>query len=90
MLIGFALPILAAVGIVVLHEAHTSRLQARELARYAATLDYEVRQGPSEAILFPADGPSTAASATSCCLRSCSACTTATTPSPARRTSPRH
>ena len=57
MLIGFALPILAAVGIVVLHEAHTSRLQARELARYAATLDYEVRQGPSEAILFPADGP---------------------------------
>ena len=33
MLIGFALPILAAVGIVVLHEAHTSRLQARELAR---------------------------------------------------------
>lgn len=49
MLIGFALPILAAVGIVVLHEAHTSRLQARELARYAATLDYEVRQGPSEA-----------------------------------------
>ncbi|WP_370701708.1 transglycosylase domain-containing protein [Thauera phenylacetica] len=44
-------------GLLLRHEAATSRLQARELARYAARLDYALVAGPSEAIRFPAHGP---------------------------------
>lgn len=44
-------------GLLLWHETATSRLQARELARYAAHLDYALVAGPSEAIRFPAHGP---------------------------------
>ena len=44
-------------GLLLWHESATSRLQARELARYAARLDYALVAGPSEAIRFPAHGP---------------------------------
>ena len=44
-------------GLLLRHEAATSRLQARELARYAARLDYALVAGPSAAIRFPAHGP---------------------------------
>uniref|UniRef100_UPI0035AE7D9E transglycosylase domain-containing protein n=1 Tax=Thauera aminoaromatica TaxID=164330 RepID=UPI0035AE7D9E len=44
-------------GLLLWHEAGTSRLQARALARYAARLDYALLAGPSAAIRFPAHGP---------------------------------
>ncbi|WP_454458274.1 transglycosylase domain-containing protein [Thauera phenylacetica] len=44
-------------GLLLWHEAGTSRLQARELARYAARLDYALLAGPSAAIRFPGHGP---------------------------------
>lgn len=44
-------------GLLLSHEAATSRLQARELARYAARLDYTLVAGPSAVIRFPAHGP---------------------------------
>ncbi len=48
---------LAAGGIWLADELETSRQQARYLARHAATLDFEVRDGASGAIRFPASGP---------------------------------
>ena len=44
-------------GLLLWHELTTSRLQAREIARYAARLDYQRVAGPSDAIRFPAHGP---------------------------------
>ena len=44
-------------GLLLWHEAGTSRLQARAFARYAARLDYALLAGPSAAIRFPAHGP---------------------------------
>ena len=44
-------------GLLLWHELNTSRLQAREIARYAARLDYQRVAGPSDAIRFPAHGP---------------------------------
>jgi hypothetical protein len=57
---AIAVAVLVAVvagGLLLWHEAGTSRLQARELARYAARLDYALLAGPSEAIRFPLHGP---------------------------------
>ena len=48
---------LVAGGILLRHELDTSRLQAREIARFAARLDYERIAGPSEAVLYPQHGP---------------------------------
>ncbi|MCF4978886.1 glycosyl transferase family 51 [Pseudomonas gessardii] len=38
-------------------EMRTSTWQARELSRFAATLTYQVRPGPSDAIVYPGNGP---------------------------------
>ncbi|TXH37197.1 MAG: penicillin-binding protein, partial [Burkholderiaceae bacterium] len=57
---AIAVAVLVAVvagGLLLWHEAGTSRLQARELARYAARLDYALLAGPSDAIRFPLHGP---------------------------------
>ncbi|WP_165662607.1 transglycosylase domain-containing protein [Oceanimonas sp. MB9] len=40
-----------------LYEMRTSRLQSRELSRYAATLTYRLEPGPSAAMHFPFHGP---------------------------------
>lgn len=55
----FILMLVAGVagGLLLWHEMKTSRLQAREIARYAARLDYALVAGPSDAIRFPAHGP---------------------------------
>jgi len=47
----------AALGLLLLSELRTSRLQARELSRYAATLTYALEPGPSPAIQYPQHGP---------------------------------
>ncbi|WP_299708420.1 transglycosylase domain-containing protein [uncultured Pontibacter sp.] len=52
--------LLVVIGVVVaavVYEARTSRLQARELSRFAATLTYQVEPGASDAIIYPKHGP---------------------------------
>ena len=44
-------------GVLLWHELNSSRLQAREIARYAARLDFARVAGPSDAIRFPPHGP---------------------------------
>ncbi len=39
------------------HEAHTSRLQARALTRYAADLTYQTEPGATDQVRFPVHGP---------------------------------
>ncbi len=41
----------------VYEETTTARFQSRELSRYAATLTYELAEGPSNAIRYPEFGP---------------------------------
>ncbi|MEE4464108.1 transglycosylase domain-containing protein, partial [Azotobacter chroococcum] len=56
----FWLLVLAAatvLGMLLYSEMQTSRLQSREISRYAATLGYSVGDGPSPAIHFPEYGP---------------------------------
>lgn len=57
MLFGTTLIIIGVVVAAVLYETRTSRLQSRELARYAATLTYQVEPGRSDAIVYPKPGP---------------------------------
>lgn len=58
LLFGFLVLVGAGVlGVLLRSELQTSRLQSRELSRYAATLDYSVGDGPSPAIHFPVRGP---------------------------------
>ncbi|WP_430765367.1 transglycosylase domain-containing protein [Pseudomonas citronellolis] len=57
MLLLFVLPLLAAMGAALLYEAHTSKLQARELARLAGELTWQVGAGPSDQVVYPKDGP---------------------------------
>ncbi|WP_457789479.1 transglycosylase domain-containing protein [Pseudomonas sp. PL-6] len=38
-------------------ELRSAHFQARELSRYAASLNYRVEPGPSPAIVYPSDGP---------------------------------
>ncbi|MDH4557010.1 penicillin-binding protein [Pseudomonas sp. BN417] len=45
------------VGLAATHEMRTSRFQAREFSRYAATLSYKLGEGPSNSIRYPGDGP---------------------------------
>lgn len=53
----FVLPLLAAMGAALLYEARTSKLQARELARLAGELTWQVGAGASEQVVYPKDGP---------------------------------
>ena len=50
---GLVVALLAAAGLWLADEIETSRLQATHLARYAATLDYRMVDGASDAIRFP-------------------------------------
>ena len=52
-----ALLLLAAAGLFIADEVRTSRLQAQEISRYAQTLTYQVKPGPSHAIVYPKEGP---------------------------------
>ena len=49
--------IVVVVGLAVAKEMRTSRFQARELSKYAASLSYSVQPGPSDAIVYPGAGP---------------------------------
>lgn len=53
----FLLPLLAAIGAALLYEARTSKLQARELSRYAGELTWQLAQGPSSEVVYPQSGP---------------------------------
>ncbi|WP_244160973.1 transglycosylase domain-containing protein [Pseudomonas delhiensis] len=57
MLFLFVLPLLAAMGAALLYEARTSKLQARELARLAGELTWQVGAGASDQVVYPKDGP---------------------------------
>ncbi|SDH47505.1 transglycosylase domain-containing protein [Pseudomonas panipatensis] len=57
LLLLFVLPLLAAMGAALLYEARTSKLQARELARYAGQLTWQVDAGASAQVVYPKDGP---------------------------------
>jgi membrane peptidoglycan carboxypeptidase len=45
------------VGLAAAREMRTSKFQAREVSKYAASLNYELKPGPSDAIRYPGDGP---------------------------------
>ncbi|QGA51812.1 transglycosylase domain-containing protein [Pseudomonas brassicacearum] len=49
--------IVVVVGLAVAKEMRTSRFQAREISKYAASLSYSVQPGPSDAIVYPGAGP---------------------------------
>ena len=38
-------------------EVRTSKLQAREFSRFAASLSYSMHEGPSDSMLYPGEGP---------------------------------
>ena len=46
-----------AAGFLLVEEVRTSRFQAQELSRYAQTLGYRVKPGPSPSIIYPKEGP---------------------------------
>ncbi|PZW47487.1 transglycosylase domain-containing protein [Pseudomonas sp. URMO17WK12:I2] len=50
------LGLMGATGLAVF-ELRTAHFQSTELSRYAATLTYEVKDGPSDAIVYPGSGP---------------------------------
>ncbi|MGE8066048.1 transglycosylase domain-containing protein [Pseudomonas sp. NPDC089569] len=45
------------VGLAAAKEMRTSRFQSREVSKFAATLGYELKPGPSDAIHYPGAGP---------------------------------
>ncbi|MBZ9781157.1 penicillin-binding protein [Pseudomonas sp. REP124] len=45
------------VGLAAQKEMRTSRFQARELSKFAKTLNYELEPGPSDAVRYPGAGP---------------------------------
>ncbi len=49
--------LLIIAALLLAYEMHSSRLQAQELSRYAQSLSYRVRPGPSPAISYPKEGP---------------------------------
>jgi len=57
LLVGLMLLALVVLGFVVSTETRSSRLQAREFSQFAHELSYTVEPGPSDAILYPGDGP---------------------------------
>ncbi|MDO7902021.1 transglycosylase domain-containing protein [Pseudomonas sp. K1(2024)] len=48
---------LVAAGLAVREEVQTSQLQSREFSALASTLTYSLERGPSDAIVYPGDGP---------------------------------
>lgn len=48
---------MVAVGYAAWQEIQTSRLQSREFSKLASTLTYQLDPGPSDAIVYPGDGP---------------------------------
>ncbi len=48
---------LVAGGLLAAHELRHSRLQAREISRFAQKLDYAFQAAPSDAVRYPAHGP---------------------------------
>ena len=48
---------LIAIGIAAYDEFRSSELQSREFSKLAATLTYSLQPGPSDAIVYPGDGP---------------------------------
>ena len=52
-----ALLLCSIAGFLLVEEARTSRFQAQELSRYAQTLSYRVKPGPSPSIIYPKEGP---------------------------------
>jgi membrane peptidoglycan carboxypeptidase len=57
LLLGLVLLALVILGFAVSTETRSSRLQAREFSQFAHELNYTVEPGPSDAILYPGDGP---------------------------------
>ncbi|MCE6981011.1 penicillin-binding protein [Pseudomonas frederiksbergensis] len=49
--------ILIVLGLAATKEMRTSKFQAREISKYAASLKYELQPGPSDAIHYPGAGP---------------------------------
>ncbi|MGF6328964.1 membrane peptidoglycan carboxypeptidase [Pseudomonas sp. BS3782 TE3695] len=49
--------ILIVLGLAAAKEMRTSKFQAREISQYAASLKYELKPGPSDAIRYPGAGP---------------------------------
>lgn len=48
---------LIAIGFAAYDEFRTSNLQSREFSKLAATLTYSLQPGPSDAIIYPGEGP---------------------------------
>ncbi|WP_028695325.1 transglycosylase domain-containing protein [Pseudomonas cremoricolorata] len=48
---------LIALGIALYQESQTSALQARTFSRLASTLTYSLQPGPSDAVIYPGEGP---------------------------------
>ena len=48
---------LVVLGFAIAQEVRSSKLQAREFSRFAASLSYSMHAGPSDAIQYPGDGP---------------------------------
>ncbi len=48
---------LVAIGFAAYDEFRTSELQSREFSKLAGTLTYSLEPGPSDAIIYPGDGP---------------------------------
>ncbi|RMU38949.1 transglycosylase domain-containing protein [Pseudomonas avellanae] len=46
-----------ALGVAITLESRSSRLQAREFSRFAASLSYSMQPGPSHDVVYPGDGP---------------------------------
>lgn len=49
--------IVIVLGLAAAKEMRTSKFQAREISKYAASLKYELQPGPSDAIRYPGAGP---------------------------------
>lgn len=45
------------VAVMVIYETKTSHFQSEFISNYARTLNYEVKEGPSDSIVFPNQGP---------------------------------
>jgi membrane peptidoglycan carboxypeptidase len=57
-LLGMLFLGIGAVLAAVAYEMQTSKLQARKISRYAASLRYSLKPGPSDTIVYPGSGPS--------------------------------
>jgi membrane peptidoglycan carboxypeptidase len=56
-LLGMLLLGIGAVLAAVVYEMQTSKLQAQQISRYAASLSYSLKAGPSDSIVYPGRGP---------------------------------